>query len=166
MYELSVNQELIPFQTNRDLINLWLSTTRSYFKNNGFEVTYIKLLNKDTCQQFKAHQEQYEGESYVLNFFTTGRIVINAKMHQQEMLETRILTLKNLYEVKFKIKGTVQKNDTNTYVKKSISSCETTVASTDKNGSIILIINKNTKHPVNENKGKDETSRKLEDFDN
>ena len=88
-------------------------------------------------------------------------------MHWQEMLQIRIPALENLYEVKFKIRGTVQKNDTsNTYVKKTISSCETTVASTDKNGSIILIINKNTKHPVNENKGKDETSRKLEDFDN
>ena len=117
----------------------YLSTTRSYFKNNGFEVTDIKLLNKDTCQQFKAHQEQDGGESYVLNFFTIGRIVINAKMHQQEMLQTRIPSLENLYEVKFKMKGTVLKNDTsNTYVKKNISSCETTVASTDKNGSIIL----------------------------
>ena len=40
---------------------------------------------------------------------------------------------------------------------------ETTVASTDKNESIILNINENTNHPVNEDKGKEETSRKLED---
>ena len=40
---------------------------------------------------------------------------------------------------------------------------ETTVASTDKNESIILNINENTKHPVNENNGKVETSRILED---
>ena len=58
----------------------------------------VKLFNKDTCQQFKAHQEQDGGESYVLNFFTTGRIVINAKMHRQEMLQTRIPALENLYE--------------------------------------------------------------------
>ena len=76
-------------------MNLWLSTTRSYFKNSGFEVTEIKLLNKDTCQQFKAHQEQDGGESYVFNFFATGRIVINAKMHRQEPLKTRIPALKN-----------------------------------------------------------------------
>ena len=57
----------------------YLSTARSYFKNNGFEVTGIKLLNKDTCQPFKAHQEEDGGESYVLNFLTTGRIVIKAK---------------------------------------------------------------------------------------
>ena len=80
------------------------------------------------------------------------------------MLQTRIPALENLIEVKFKIKETIRKNDTsNTYVKKNISSCETTVASTDKNGSIILNINENTKHPVNENKGKEETSRKLEE---
>ena len=85
-------------------------------------------------------------------------------MHRQEMLQTRIPALENLYEVKFRIKGTVQKNNTsNTYVKKNISRCETTVASTDKNGSIILNINENSKHPVNENKGKEETSTKLED---
>ena len=150
LYELSVNQESISFQTKRELIDLWLSTTRSYFKSNGFEVTDIKLLNKDTWQQFKAHQEQDGGESYVLNFFTTGRIVINAKMHRQEMLQTRIPALKNPYEVKFKIKGTVEKNDTsNTYVKINISSYETNVASTDKNGSIILNLNKNPTHHVN-----------------
>ena len=41
-------------------------------------------------QQFKARQEQDGSESYVLKFFATGRIVINAKMHRQEMLQTRI----------------------------------------------------------------------------
>ena len=58
LYELSVNQESISFQTKSELINLWLSTTRFYLQNNGFEVTGIKLLNKDTrqlllLQQFK-----------------------------------------------------------------------------------------------------------------
>ena len=109
LYELSVNQELISFQTKGELINLWLSTARSYFKNNGFEVIDIKLSNKDTCQEFKAHQEQDGGESYALNFFATGRIVINAKMHRQEMLQTRIPALEILCEVKFKVKGAVQK---------------------------------------------------------
>ena len=68
LYKLSVNQESVSFQTKGELINLWLSTTRSYLKNNGCEVTDIMLLNKDTCQQFKAHEEQNEGESYVLKF--------------------------------------------------------------------------------------------------
>ena len=143
LYKLSVNQESI-FQTKRELTNLWLSTTKSYFKNNNFAVTDLKLLYKDTCKQFKAHQEQDGGKSHVLNFSTTERIVINANMHQQEMLRT-IKFLKNLYKVKFKIKGTVQKNDTsNTYVQRNILSYKTTVASTDKNGSIILNINENT----------------------
>ena len=85
-------------------------------------------------------------------------------MHRQEMLQTRILALENFCKVKFKIKGVVQKNDTsNTNVKKNILNSETTVASTDKNESIILNINENTKHPVNENNGKVETSRILED---
>ena len=57
LYDLSVNQESTSFQMKRELINLWSSTTRTYFKNNGFEVTDIKLLNKDTCQQFQAHEE-------------------------------------------------------------------------------------------------------------
>ena len=75
-----------------------------YLKNNGFEVTDIKLLNKGTRQQFKAQQEQEGGESYVLNFFATGRIVINAKMHRQEMLQTRIPALEDLCEVNSKSK--------------------------------------------------------------
>ena len=69
LYELSVNQESILFQTKRELINLRVSTTRSYIKNNGFEITDIKLLNKDTCQHFKTLHKQDGGESYVLNFF-------------------------------------------------------------------------------------------------
>ena len=87
-------------------------------------------------------------------------------MHRQEMLQTRILALENLYIVKFKIKGAIHKNDTdtsNTNVKKNISSSETTVTSTYKNESIVLNISENAKHLVNENKGKEEISRKLED---
>ena len=32
-------------------VKLWLSAKITYLKNNGFEVTDIKLLNKDTSQQ-------------------------------------------------------------------------------------------------------------------
>ena len=32
-------------------------------------------------------------------------------MHRQEMLQTRIPALENIYEVKIKIKGAVQNND-------------------------------------------------------
>ena len=87
---------MISFQTNRELINVWLSTAKSYLKNIGFDFTGIKLLNKDMFQQLKAHQEQDGGKSYVLNCVATGRIVKNEKMHQPEMLQTRMPTLENL----------------------------------------------------------------------
>ena len=101
-YKLSVNQESILFHTKRELINSWLSTARYYLKSIIVEVTDIKLLNKDTYQQFKAHQEQDREESYALIFFffSTERIVINAKMHRQKMLQTRIPALENLYKTK------------------------------------------------------------------
>ena len=82
LYKLSVNQELILFHTKRELINAWLSTARYDIKNIIFEVTEIKLLNKDTYQHFKAHQEQDGEESYVLTFLSTKRIMINSKMHR------------------------------------------------------------------------------------
>ena len=79
------------------------------------------------------------------------------------MLQTRIPSLENLYKVKFKINGAVQKNNTsNTNVKKNISSSETTVASTDKNESIILNINENTKTPCKRNQGRDIVSKQIE----
>ena len=55
LYELSENQESISFQTKRELINLWLSTSRCYFKNNGFEVMDIKLLKLQSCK-LKKHR--------------------------------------------------------------------------------------------------------------
>ena len=69
-------------------------------------------------------------------------------MHRQEMLQTRIPALENIYEVKIKIKGAVQNNDvlnrtmmykteqwcikqnndvSNRNVKKNISSIETNI---------------------------------------
>ena len=84
-------------------------------------------------------------------------------MHRQEMLQTGTPALGNIYEVKFKIKGAVQKNDTsNTNFKKNISSSETTVANTDKNESIILSIVKDMKHLVYKNKSKEETAKEIE----
>ena len=102
-HELAVNKESIFFQTIKKLVDLWLSITRSYFKNNGFDVTDIKLINKDTCKQFRANQRN-GSENYVLNFYSTGRILINSKC-LEELLESRIPGLENLYEITFKIKG-------------------------------------------------------------
>ena len=56
VHELALNKESISFQTDRKLVDFWLSITRSYFKNNGFDVTDIKLIKKDTSKQFRANQ--------------------------------------------------------------------------------------------------------------
>ena len=42
----------------KNQINLLVSITRSYLKNNHFEVTAVKVLNKDTCQKYKAHPKE------------------------------------------------------------------------------------------------------------
>lgn len=58
----------------------------------------------------------------------------------------------------------MQENDaSNTNVKKTVLSSETAVAGTDKNETTFLNINENTKLLVNENKGIEKRSRKLED---
>ena len=114
VHKLAVNKESISFQTDRKLVDLWLSITKWYFKNNGFYVTDIKLINKDTCQQFRANQRNGI-ENYVLNFYSTGGIVINSK-YLEEFLESRIPSLENLYEITFKIKGakSIKSKDTST----------------------------------------------------
>ena len=77
-------------------------------------MTGIKLINKDTCQQFRANQRNGI-KNYVLNFYSTGRIAINSKC-LEELLESRIPGLENLYEIAFKIKGakSIKSKDTNT----------------------------------------------------
>ena len=114
VHELAVNKESIYFQTDRKLVDLWLSFTRSYFKNNRFDVTDIKLINKDTWKQFRANQRN-GNESYVLNFYSTGRIFINSKC-LEELLESRIPGLENLYQFTYKIKGvkSIKIKDTST----------------------------------------------------
>ena len=102
IHELAVNKESISFQIDKKLIDLWLSITRLYFKNNGFDVTDIKLINKDTCKHFGENQRN-GNENYVLNFYSTRRIVINSKC-LEELFESRIPGLENFYEITFKIK--------------------------------------------------------------
>ena len=114
VHELAVNKESISFQTDRKLVDLWLPITRSYFQNNGFDVIDIKLINKDTCKQFRVNQRN-GSENYVLNFYSTERIVINSKC-LEEILESRIPGLENLYEITFKTKGakSIKSKDTST----------------------------------------------------
>ena len=48
---LPVSKDSILFQTDRKIVDFSLSITRSYFKNNVFDVRDIlKLVNKDKCQ--------------------------------------------------------------------------------------------------------------------
>ena len=77
-------------------------------------MTDIKLINKNTCQQLTANQRNGK-ENYVLNFCSTGRIVINSKC-LEELLESRTPGPKNLYEITFKIKGakSIKIKDTST----------------------------------------------------
>ena len=65
-------------------------------------MTNIKLINKDTCQPFRANQRN-DTENYALYFYSTGRIVINFKC-LEELLESRIPGLENFDKITFKIK--------------------------------------------------------------
>lgn len=48
---LAISKDSIFFQTDRKIVDSSLSITRSYFKNNVFDVRDIlKLVNKDKCQ--------------------------------------------------------------------------------------------------------------------
>ena len=57
VHELAVNKESISFQTDRRLVDLWLSITRMYFKNNRFDVTDTKLVIKTNA----SNSEQIKG---------------------------------------------------------------------------------------------------------
>lgn len=60
------------------------------------------MLNEDTCQQFKA-EEQEGSEQYVINLYSSETVVIN--LTTGELLEKRILELKNLFKVIFSMKS-------------------------------------------------------------
>ena len=57
VHELTVNKESISFQTDMRLVDLWLSITRMYFKNNRFDVTDTKLVIKTNA----SNSEQIKG---------------------------------------------------------------------------------------------------------
>ena len=45
---------------------------------------------------------------YIVNFFSSGRVVINAKDFRKELLEIHIPKLEELYGITFDIKGATQ----------------------------------------------------------
>ena len=86
---------------------MWLAITKSYFKNDNFEVYAEKKVNKELCTQFRAKSKS-NSQIYIVNFFSSGRVVINAKDFRKELLEIHIPKLEELYGITFDIKGTTQ----------------------------------------------------------
>ena len=106
-FELSVNIESISVQTKVEHVDLWLAITKSCFKNDNFEVYAGKKVNKKLCTQFRAKSKS-NSQIYMVNFFSSGRVVINAKGFRKELLEIHIPKLEELYGTIFDIKGGTQ----------------------------------------------------------
>ena len=84
--ELSVNIESISFQAKVEHLDLWLAITKSYFENDNFEVYTEKKVNKELCTQFRANSK-FICDIYTVIFFSSERVVINAKRFRKELLE-------------------------------------------------------------------------------
>ena len=106
-FELSANVESISFETKVEHVDLWLAITKSYFKNDNFEVYAEKEVNKELCTQFKAKSKS-NLQIYIVNFFSSGRVVVNAKDFRKELLEIHIPKLEELYGITFDIEGATQ----------------------------------------------------------
>ena len=59
-------------------VDLWLAITKSYFKNDNFEVYAEKKVKKELCTQFRAKSKS-NSQIYIVNFSCSGRVAINAK---------------------------------------------------------------------------------------
>lgn len=91
-YELSVNLESISFQIRKENVDSWYEKTRIYFESKKFTIYEERKVNRDLCNQFKAKYENNGcTEYYVVNFFNSGRVLINTKNNRKEFLEKRIL---------------------------------------------------------------------------
>ena len=77
--KLPVNQESILLQPKEDPRNICFPIASCYFKNADFEIIDVKLLNKDTCQEFRTTKQG--SEHYILNFFSTERVAKNTELH-------------------------------------------------------------------------------------
>ena len=108
-FELNINQDSISFHSNRELVSVWYDKAKSYFRELQFEIYDEKKLNRETCSQFKVKRDdsnnKQQGEYYVLNFFCTGRTLVQTKHNQSLFLEKHIPALEKKYEVCFKIKN-------------------------------------------------------------
>ena len=106
-FELSVNIDSISFQTKVEHVELRLVITKSYFKNDDFEVYAEKKVNKELGTQFRTKRKS-NSQIYIVNFFSSERVVINAKDFRKKLLEIHILKLEELYDIIFDIKGETQ----------------------------------------------------------
>ena len=86
---------------------MWLAITKSYFKKDNFKFYAEKKVNKELCTQFRA-KSKYNPQIYIVNFFSSGRVVISAKDFRKELLEIHIPKLEELYGLTFDIKGAIQ----------------------------------------------------------
>ena len=66
-----------------------------------------KKVNKELCTQFRAKSKS-NSQIYIVNFFSSGRVVINAKDFRKELLEIHIPKLEEFYGITFDIKGATQ----------------------------------------------------------
>ena len=105
-FELSVYIESISFQRKVQHVYLWLAITKSYLKNDNFEV-YAKKVNRELCTQFRAKRKP-NSQVYIVNFFSSGKVVINAKDFRKKLLEIHIPKLEELYGITFDVKGATQ----------------------------------------------------------
>lgn len=80
--------------------NFVVSKTKSYFKNNYFNVYKKKKLKKELSIQFMGKSKS-NPEIYILDFLTPGRVVINAKDFRKELLQIDILKLEELSGIVF-----------------------------------------------------------------
>ena len=106
-FELSVNIDSISFQTKVEHVELRLVITKSYFKNDDFEVYAEKKVNKELGTQFRTKRKS-NSQIYIVNFFSSERVVINAKDFRKKLLEIHILKLEELYDIIFDINGETQ----------------------------------------------------------
>ena len=106
-FELSVNIESISFQKKVEHLNLWLAITKSRLITSKF--IQKKKVNKELCIQFRANSK-FNSEIYKVNFFSSERVVINAKKFRKELLEIHfdIPKLEELYGIISDIKGATQ----------------------------------------------------------
>ena len=90
----------LSFQAKVEHVDLWLAITKSYFKNDNF-------VNKELCTQFRAKCKS-NSQIYIVNLFSSRRVVINVKDFRKELLEIQIPKLEELYDIPFDIKEATQ----------------------------------------------------------